>query len=290
MLCGLVFVQIADEQIEMESTPTFLNPPVVEFVLGVQFSPLADFTSAHFGLFWNQLNVESAQWTISSDAPLIEDTFELFSAPLWKQPRNLQFRLESAPRTGRIRFENETRDRMVQIQPTRFHLNWRKTVGLKPSYKSLISEFESYFAEFCRFCTDHHLGAVAPNQWEITYVDSFPAGEYWESPADWNLVLPGLFSGLFGRTDLPLQLEQRSAEWSFEITPQAGRLHISAQAGRWARDHRDTLLLNMTSRGPIEDGKVSTVREGLDIGHRVSVDTFLRIASSDFQHRWGPQV
>lgn len=48
-LWGLFFVQIADEQIEMESTPTFLNPPVVEFVLGVQFSPLAEFTSAHFG-------------------------------------------------------------------------------------------------------------------------------------------------------------------------------------------------------------------------------------------------
>ena len=273
----------------MEITPTFLNPPVVEFVLGVQFSPLAEFTSAHFGLFWTRLNQASAEWTVSSDAPWTDDHFETFDAPLWKQRRRIQLRVESAPRSGRIRFENESHDRMIQLQATRFHLNWRKTEGQKPSYKSLITEFESCFAEFTRFCDEHRLGTVVPNQWEITYVDSFPHGEYWNSPADWETILPGLFGRWPPGTGGQLDLEQRSAESSYEIRPQAGRLHVSAQTGTWASDPRTSLLLNMTCRGSIQSGEVAGLREGLDIGHRVSVQTFLQITAHELRVRWNPQ-
>lgn len=273
----------------MEITPTFLNPPVVEFVLGVQFSPLDEFTSAHFGLFWSRLNQASAEWTLSGDAPWIEDRFETFDAPAWVQRGRVHFRVETAPRPGRICFENESRDRMIQVQASRFHLNWRKTEGLKPSYKSLITEFESRFEEFRRFCEDHRLGTVVPNQWEITYVDSFPQGEYWNSHADWATILPGLFGRWIPSTDGRLVPEQRSAESSCEIRPRAGRLHVSAQTGTWESDPRTTLLLNMTCRGSIESGKVASLREGLDLGHRVSVETFLQITSQELHALWDPQ-
>ena len=39
----------------MTTTPTFKNPPVVEFVLGVQFSPLAKLSAGQFGLLWKEL-------------------------------------------------------------------------------------------------------------------------------------------------------------------------------------------------------------------------------------------
>lgn len=274
----------------MEPTPTFENPPVVEFVLGVQFSPLTELTSAHFGLFWADLQRRGEEWAVPHDAPLIQDHFELFNTPLWKKRPQIPIRLEMGAQPGRCLFENKTRDRMIQVQSTRFHLNWRKTEGQKPSYKSLISEFISSFESFCLFCKDAGIGEVIPNQWEITYVDSFPAGEYWSSPEDWDRVLPGLFGNLFQWKPLRLRMEQRRAEWSFEIEPEAGRLHITAQSGRWAWDPRDTLLLDMTCRGPIIHGSPDSVRQGLDMGHEVSVNTFLSIAARELQERWSPKI
>lgn len=64
----------------MPPTPDFVNPPIVELVLGAQFSPLPKLTAGHFGLFWNELGPD---WTEPGDGPLIEDQFELFDRP-WK--------------------------------------------------------------------------------------------------------------------------------------------------------------------------------------------------------------
>lgn len=61
----------------------FASPPIVELVLGAQFSPLTRLTLGHFGWFWKQLGDE---WTEPSDGPQIEDQFELFDRPPWSQP------------------------------------------------------------------------------------------------------------------------------------------------------------------------------------------------------------
>jgi hypothetical protein len=36
----------------MAGTANFVNPPIIELVMGVQFSPLPKLTAGHFGLFW----------------------------------------------------------------------------------------------------------------------------------------------------------------------------------------------------------------------------------------------
>src|SRR5262249_28825361 len=131
------------------------------------------------------------------------------------------------------------------------------------------------------------LGKLAPNQWELTYIDSFPKDEYWTTPADWATFLPGLFGRLFPADDLGIVLEHRAAEWSYEIKPKRGRLHIAAGPGRAGEDKRDSLLLNMTARGPIGKGGVETLRAGLDLGHDAALGAFLRVASDEAKRRWG---
>ena len=121
--------------------------------------------------------------------------------------------------------------------------------------------FEQAFAQF-ESCVDRlGLGKVIPNQWELTYVDDFPRGEYWETPADWSGILPGLFGSLFSAHDLDMELEHRAAEWCYELRPQKGRLHITARPGRWGDSEDALLLLQMTARGPIGKGGVSSLRQ-----------------------------
>jgi hypothetical protein len=124
------------------------------------------------------------------------------------------------------------------------------------------------------------------NQWEMTYVDAFPREEYWQTPADWSAFLPGLFGKLFPTDGLGIVLENRAAEWSYEIEPKRGRLHVAAHPGRWGEDKRDALLLNMTARGPVGRGRAETLRAGLDLGHEAAMGAFLRATSDEAKKRW----
>ncbi|MGL4550548.1 MAG: TIGR04255 family protein [Gemmataceae bacterium] len=269
----------------MNETPDFADPPIVELVLGAQFSPLTKLRAGHFGLFWKEL--EEA-WTLPGDATTLEDQFELFDRPRWSTPTQLQLRLEPVRLPGRFTVGHRDGDRLLQIQATRFHLNWRRKVGgIYLSYKRLITEFEVMFARFAKFTEKAGLGTPALNQWELTYIDSFPRGEYWQTPADWAAFLPGLFGKLFPTDGLGLVLEHRAAEWSYEIEPKRGRLHISAGSGRAEEDNRDSLLLNTTARGPIGKDGVESLRAGLDLGHQAALIAFLRIVPDEIKDRWG---
>jgi len=268
----------------MNITPTFLKPPVAELVLGTQFSPITKLTAGHFGLFWKELGPD---WNDPSDGPIIEDEFETFDHQRWIGPKGVQIRIEPSRAPGRFLIGHQGKDRLIQMQATRFHLNWKKGDGFYPSYKKLIAEFEQTFEKFCTFIQANNLGKVILNQWEITYIDSFPKDEHWSTPADWPKVLPGLFAPLWPTDDLGLALENRAAEWSYEIEAKRGRLHIAAQVGRLGSSKNDSLLLHMTARGPIEKGSTETLRQGLDLGHEAAVGFFLRIVDRKIQSQWG---
>lgn len=269
----------------MPDAPDYANPPVAELVLGAQFSPLTKLTSGHFGQFWRSLGED---WTDPSDGPLWDDHFERFDKPRWEQVPRLQLQLGPVRFPGRFMIGHRDKHRLIQVQATRFHLNWRKRDGFYPSYRALIAEFEETFARFEAFAKESGLGPVAVNQWELTYIDAFPQGEYWQTPTDWSAFLPGLFGSL--RSADGLVLETRVAEWSYEITPKRGRLYIAAQLGRTADEQKPALLLQTTARGPVGKGGADTLRAGLDLGHDAAVGTFQRVTSDDIKSRWGKRT
>ena len=168
--------------------------------------------SGRYGLLWSALG---ADWGTPEDAPPINDQFELFDSPKWSQREGVQFRLGKGMPASRFMLHHRDENRLIQVQPTRFHLNWRTTGSLKPSYKVLIDEFERVFAQFERFVRDNQLGELELNQWEITYIDYFPQGDYWQTPADWSQFLPGLFGNLFTAPGLVLENPRLSGALKF---------------------------------------------------------------------------
>jgi uncharacterized protein (TIGR04255 family) len=129
---------------------------------------------------------------------------------------------------------------------------------------------------------------IHPNQWEVTYVDSFPRGEYWDTPADWKDVLPELFSELKQLTtvDSNLKLDHRNAEWSFEIGEGQGRLHLNAGAGNLSGDEGESLILTMTARGPITNPTLSGLEDGLGLGHAKALEVFLKVINEKYRKHW----
>jgi uncharacterized protein (TIGR04255 family) len=264
----------------MAGMSEFVNPPIVELVFSAQFSPLIKLSAGHFGLFWKELGDD---WTVPGDAPPIPDQFELFDRP---RAAGVRLQFTSAPFPQRFTLGHTCKDRLVQIQSTRFCLNWRKRDQSYPSYTKLIGEFDEIFRRFTDFVDRERIGPVSVNQWELTYIDAFSKGEYWETPADWTSFLPGLFHELFQTDGMDIALEHRQAEWSYEIVPKRGRLHISAAAGRVEGDTRDAVLLTTTVRGPVGKEGAESLRAGLDLGHGIASEAFLRVVSPEAKKRW----
>ena len=262
-----------------DSFPSFEQPPVVEAVLGVQFTPLTTLTSGHLGWFWKKCL--GSEWKTATDAVALPPQVEAFGAPSWLTPGVLQLNVGNAPPT-RLQITNSEGDRMIQVQSSRFHYNWQKKEGAYPSYRAVREEFGKYFETFRRFVSDERLGEVLPNQWELAYVDYIAPGDLWRSPADWGKVLPALFGS--GRVPEGLTAESVGAEWHFEIAPQRGRLHLNVNLARLG-SREPGILLQWTARGPIGAGM--DLDAGLELGHRVTVETFLRVTSEEVQRSWG---
>lgn len=261
-----------------------IEPPIVELVICAQFAHLPRLTTGHYGLFWKELGEE---WVDSLDGSLIEDRFEVFGKGSLPFQMDEAIRITPMNMPGRIMFVHKNRDMLLQIQGTRFLLNWRKSDKEYPSYDRLKADFQRLYGLFEGFCKNHKVGELLINQWELTYVDSFPKNQLWKSPNQWGQILPGIFAKLLPTDDLSLRLDQRAAQWSFEITPERGRLHLNAHSAMIAGSLQETLLLTMTARGPVSKKDKSSHQQGLDLGHETILKAFKRLVDPDLIQAWG---
>lgn len=265
---------------EKTTDAVFDRPPLIETIMGVHFAPLKCLTAAHLGWFWK--THLGSDWEKVAESLPIPDAFERFDSPL---PRPSGVKLEAGRPPARVQISHVSNGRMIQIQPTQFHYNRNRIGGEYPRYKVVRAEFDRWFELFSRFVLDAKLGDITPNQWELTYIDGIPRGNLWDTPADWNQVLPGLLSspGFLGTH----RLESFGGEWHFEILPQRGRVHVAVQLARVGDASEPVLLLQATARGPIGKEGVATVEEGLEIGHRAALDLFVGTTSAKAHQAWG---
>jgi uncharacterized protein (TIGR04255 family) len=168
--------------------PTFLNPPVVETVLAVQFNSIEGFTNAHLGAFWKSLGSE---WPTVADAAPIPEMFERFgNEQLWEW-NAFELRFSTQP-ANRLRITNAAGDRMIQVQNGKFCFNWLKQgTGKYPRFDSVCPVFNHIFAKFKEFVEAEGLDSVTPNQWEITYVNQILKGNLWQVAAEWPDIIGG---------------------------------------------------------------------------------------------------
>jgi uncharacterized protein (TIGR04255 family) len=262
--------------------PTFAAPPVIEVVLGVQFTPLPNLSSGHLGWFWRTLGQE---WDRARtlDVPPLPDQFETFERHYSPVPL-FQVKLDARAGPRRLQIFNAAGDRLIQLQPTQFVYNWLKKEAAYPTFPRVYAEFTQHFSRFRAFVGETGLGEVVPNQWEVAYVDQIPRGELWETPADWHRVLPGLV-GLQPQVN-GLRLENGGAEWHYEIRPARGRLHLSLQQGL-TEDGEAALLLQTTARGPIGKESGLDLEAGLNLGHEVATRIFMTMTSAEAKDAWG---
>jgi len=254
-------------------------------VLGVQFGPLPKFTNAHLGAFWKCLG---PGWPNIGDASALPPLFEKFSAEdRWTEP-GLKLKIKQDV-SLRIQIRNDSGDRMVQVQNGRFHYNWLgEDGGAYPRYNTVRPEFDRLLEQFRSFLSDEDLGSLTEDQWEVTYVNHIPKGSVWNTVDEWAEVFCPVAT-------LPVsagsaRLTNLGGEWSYDIEPKMGRLHVRLQHGRRKVDGGPELMIvTLTARGPLgtPESGAQTLTDGLNLGRQTIVKAFYDLTTEKAHRYWG---
>jgi uncharacterized protein (TIGR04255 family) len=254
--------------------------PLTETILGVQFDPIPNLTSAHLGAYWQSLG---DAWRDVREAPFLMPQFERFDAGAW----NLSALQLTFPGNAMVRLQirNGNSSRMIQVQNNRFLYNWLRRPGeVYPRYDTVRPEFDREFAAFRRFLEVHGFGRLQPNQWEVTYINQILKGTLWTRPEEWGRAFrrPEIATAMLGGHGG----ETFSWGWHGEISPRRGRVHVEVQQGIWDTPERpETITLNITCRGAVS--AELDFGAGLDLGHVALNATFQDVVSDYALAYWG---
>lgn len=257
----------------------FKKPPIVETAMGVEFAPLAGWGLAHFGLFWSEIRKEYPKYEVQ---PPLGSNIERFGSD---SKQGLQFIFQvGEPTRARCWFFHQDNAHLLQVQDSRFILNWRKTSSAVeyPKYERLRPMFEHEWKQFNSFLDNNGVGPVSPVQCELTYVDHIPQGEGWRTFADLPELIPA-WAGLKGPWSSP---EAVTLGARFLLPEQQGRLHVNAQPAIRNQDGKDVLQLTFTVRGAPSSGDLVGLGAWFELAHKFALNAFLDFTSKKAQDEW----
>lgn len=258
--------------------PEFTKPPVIEVVLGVQFSELG-LRSVHFGQFWQTIR---DRYSKTEDRPPLDDVFD--RTPPSPATQIVAFEM---PPLRRVFFIDETSNFLLQLQPSRFLANWRKVneEGEYPRFPAVESRFLDGWTRLNNFLEKEGLDHPTTNQYELTYINHI---------VDEGSALPGSIHNF-----VPLISWRQAQSTKFLPTPRfintqmqfplpdgAGTLHVSLNHATRRRDGKGIYVLEVVARGPAK-ADASDMRSWFALAHEGIVRGFTDLTSPSAHEQWG---
>lgn len=266
-----------------QGLPDFLKPPVVETVLGVEFTPLAGWDVRHFGLLWRQWQHEYPHFQVQP--PLLSGDQP---SPESEIARNV---IVSVLGIGgpslRAWYIDESDTRLIQVQEDRFIHNWRKVLGeeVYPHYdENIRPAFERQWVRFSEFLGEHTIKPPIVERWEVTYVNHLEQGREWGSAAD----LPRLFPAWAGRNLSGFLPSPETVRFSvvYPLPEERGQLQVAVQPVTRLRDNKEVLQVNVRASGQTSSADVREILRCFDFGREWVVRGFTDFTSAEMHEFW----
>lgn len=252
------------------------------------FSPPLPLRSVHVGVLWERWREAFPR---SEDQPPVPPVIpESFPA----SPLLASVQL-GVPAWTRTWFLTESGDRVIQIQPDRLVLNWRKTDASQeyPRYRQLKPEFERLVRDLIQFAAEHEYGSVKIGQAEVTYINPVPLTAIHPGATPADLLAP--WTGRFSDDFLPSP-EDTGVRARFVVThpddgKPVGRLY--AQLDRMLHSPfgtapaEDAAVLQVFARGTPTSADVDGAFAFLDLAHRWVVRGFRSLTTTSMHAEWG---
>lgn len=201
------------------------------------------------------------------------------------EPTELTVQL-NAPDMPRVWFISEDDTRLVQVQPDRFHFNWRE--GPKratyPRYKSVVKEFKLLFNKFERFLIDNEIGKPHLLGMSLSYINHIKFGEGLRNYGDIGEVFPDL-AWRRGSRFMPipdaimLRTNHRVADGNIQVTVQSGRSNV---------DDFPLIRFDLAASESATEIDPDGIWSWYDKANTWIVDAFVDLTSKNFQRNvWG---
>lgn len=243
---------------------------MLEVVAGIQFSALKGIQTRHLGEFWGKVKDE---YPITRDMAPLPDVSELPSVELLLMPPLRRVFLLS----GDQRY-------VVQVQDTRFNLNWRRVEAgdAYPRFGTVFAKFQKAWAAFSEFAEVASLGHLIPNRYELTYVNHLEMkGEGFSRELEAKVKM-FRWEGI-GAEFLPPPASAISA-WTFQMPDSKGIFTANLSHAK-RQDATDLLVLNMSCAGSASSRY--SLKEWFDTAHEWIVRGFTDLTTSEAHKEWG---
>lgn len=239
----------------------------------------------HLGLVWQQFR---ATYPLLEEHPPLPPVFETFG-PNPEIVPSFTLRLAATPDMPRVLFINKDRTELLQVQKDRFIHNWRKVGDATsyPRFERMLANFQTGYSTFSQTISDVGLGAVVPNQCDVTYINQITV------PAGGNLS--ELTDDLFGQHTGSLVLDDlgsaedlrflvRYVMRDHERKP-IGRLVVLASPALRA-DGQKIVQLTLTARGRPSTPDLHGIVDFLNRGRVSIVKGFTRLTGPKMHKLW----
>ena len=263
--------------------PSYKKPPVIEVVWSVQFAKLPWLTAAHTGLFWQTIREIYPKCEEQAPIEQKDEPEELL------QPAQAQVEFLAKPPLCRQWFISENGNELVQLQPDRFCVNWRKVKAddSYPRYEYMRELFAPRWKQFCEFTQAEGGGLPQVDVLEMTYVNHIFKEEGWSTPGDIGKVFPVI--SFQKKSDFLPPPASLGSNMVFDLKQARGRLHVSCRHAKLLEgEKRELFRLELVARGRPE----RTDPEGLLLWFSEAREWIVRgfadLTDSDIQVKeWG---
>ena len=262
--------------------PHFSDPPVTEAVLDLQFSPLANWKTVHFGLYWQAIR---ERFPRIADQPPLASFVEPADGTTGIRP-SLTVEMFSAPEV-RCWFYNEAETELIQLQRNRFVFNWKRGLIEEPypHYERIRPVVHAEWDRFHRFVQANDLGTLQVQQCEVTYINHLEKNVGWTNYGELSSVFP-VWSGKTSEGLLP---EPQGVEIGirYMMPGNLGRLYVRAEPVIRNADFREVIQLTITARGKPASVDPDMAFDWLDAAQEWIAKGFVDITSETMHRLWG---
>lgn len=257
--------------------PDFSEPPLDEVVLGVQFSPMQNYSSVFAG---NVHSLFQNEFPKVAEQHLLEPQFETFGGGNVQAGPRIQ--VGSPPIGTRLWFLSQDENHLLQFQADRFLSNWRRRPNAQeyPRFEGLSEAYERNLRRLEAFFRDSFGQTIEVNQAEVSYINVIPVDGFADAES-WLAVWNG------GKIDVEsVNLSFSEVIRGKDGKPFARLLHQVTSVYTMDGKNR-ALRLSLAFKGKPKSETIDEAMDFLRRGREAIVLRFKEITTSEAHQAWG---
>lgn len=241
----------------------FTNPPLVEVVLGIKLEE-TNFSSVHFGLYWQEIRDRFPEWV--ERPPLIFDEDDNFLLPPLR----------------RVLFTSPDTKKLIQIQNNFFNYNWRyKNPEEYPHFEEVFKEFLNEWNYLQEWWLKVGESSLKPSHYELTYLNLIDKNSGWTNTRDHKKIFT--FAGDSWKSFLEPP-EFHDVSLTFLLPNNEGRLSVEVDQRVSETDDSQAVLFQLTT---VSFDASKSLTNWFQDAHEYICKAFLVLTKEDIQKKWG---